>query len=64
MNAKDRERVARLRVEVTREIVKLEKRYGQSLVSGAFGRHQQIRRERAKLARLRRDIDARIAKLQ
>lgn len=63
MTTKEREQRAKQRPLIVREIVRLERRYGESAVSGAYDRHRAIRRERAKLERQRRAIAAKIAKL-
>lgn len=64
MTRKDRERLAKLRPIIVRTIVRLEKKYGESAVSGAYNRHRQIRAAQRKLQQQRRDIDAKIAKLK
>ena len=61
------QRLARIqasRAEIITHIVALEKQYGQSAVSGAFARHTQVRREREYLLRTKREVNAKIAKLQ
>jgi len=55
--------MAAARVPIIAEIVKLEKRFGESAVSGAYSRHVQIRREKWKLERAQQEINAKIAKL-
>ncbi len=56
--------MARARAPVIAAIVKLEKRFGESAVAGAFTRHVQIRREKRKLERAQDEINAKIAKLE
>lgn len=53
----------KLREPVVSEIIRMEKKYGASIVSAAFTRHQQVRRERNRLTRAQEEINAKIAKL-
>ena len=60
----DRERFAKIRPAITRDILALEKKYGEQAVSGAFRRHSEIRAARRRLNRQVRAIHAEIAKLR
>lgn len=64
MTKKERERLAKIRPVIIKEITALERKYGESVVSGAFSRHQQVRREQARLSRQQAEINAKIAKLR
>jgi hypothetical protein len=54
---------AKARLPIVAAIVALEKKYGESAVSGAFARHVQIRRERRNLEWVQEQTAAKIAKL-
>lgn len=56
--------VARVRGEIFKVIVALEKKYGQRAVGGAFAKHTMIRRERRYLERVQAETNEKIAKLQ
>jgi len=64
MTKNERAQLAKVRPVILQAIAALEKKYGESAVSGAYNRHRAIRAARRKLARQRADIDAKIAKLR
>lgn len=63
-NREKREQEARFRAEIIGHLKELEKEYGVPLVNAAISRHQQVRRERAKLVRAEAEIKQKIAKLE
>ncbi len=64
MTRKERERLAALRPEIIRALVVLERKYGEHAVSGAYSRHREARRLRAKLQRQREEFAAKLRKLR
>jgi hypothetical protein len=61
---KARAEAAAARPEITKQIVALEQKYGESVVSGAYNRHRAIRSARRKLLAQKREVDAKIRKLK
>lgn len=63
MTRKERERLAKQRPAITKEIARLERKFGESAVSGAFDRYRRARSLRRKLRAQRATINAEIKKL-